>query len=278
MGKFFRVVAMVAAGSLLVCTGLLGTRAYAASSKLDGQVAGHVYIQDGAQLLVSNPNLFGSYSLGDEVPEEELYKPGDKISSGTVEVENQGNDRVHLYMYALATDVEQYTTQGLFKSAYYNVEELTVKSGELVEQIDLKITYNDSSGTGKVVYNGKMNGNDFGNGAMSGDSAIDLGIYEPGSSGTLVFDLSLPTDLSGVVITGGEQTISKGYANTIAMVDWVFTGRALPVSGGSDPTDYLPSPSTGEEFLPYVMGTVACGLSALLLFAAAVAKKREAEE
>ena len=291
MGKFFRVLSLAAASCLLVCTGFLGTRTYAASNKLNGQAGAHVYIQDGAQLLMSNPNLFGSYNLGDEVPEEELYMPGDHLSSGTIDIENHSNDRVHLYMYALATDIDQYTAQGLFKSSYYSTEDLTVKSGELVEQIDLKITYHDVSGKSSVVYNGKMNGNDFGNGAMSGDQAIDLGTYSPGASGQLVLDLSLPLDLEGEVTTGGGQTISVGYANTIAMVDWVFTGTVLtsstPTSPGGTPTSpeddppsggILPTPYTGEETLPYLLATVACGVSALFFLLAAFSRKKEEEE
>lgn len=106
---------------------------------------------------------------------------------------------------------------------------------------------------------------------------IYLGKLKPGESKTYKFTLKVPTSL------GNE------YSNSVAMIDWVFMAVADDPTTTTQPTDppptttttappvedIVPTPNTGEEAIPYLIGAVACALSGFGIFSAAFRRKRE---
>lgn len=279
--KFKKAVALTAAACLCISTGYLSASALSAKDRLNGRTSDFVYLQNGVHEFINTENFFGNYGYDEKATQ--IYVPGDTIS-GSVEVGNDYSDAVNIYLYAANASDDKYQAYAAAntENTDYTWQQLKAISGRLISQITLTVWYKPQSGTETVVYRGHMDGTS----GMNTVNAIDLGKYATGDRGTLRFELKIPKELNSVSFSADGVQLGRGYNGAVGMIDWVFTcsqneppvssepivtqpSQTTPTTGYVTPTDppkpHIPSPGTGDEAIPYIIGAVVCGVSALAI-------------
>lgn len=289
--KFKRAVALVAAGFLCVSTGYMSASALSAKDRLDGRTSDFVYLQNGVHEFINTENFFGNYGYDEKATQ--IYVPGDTIS-GSVEVGNDHTDKVNIYLYAANAGDDKYQAYAAANAdnTDYNWQQLKAISGELISQITLTVRYKPQGAAAEtVVYSGFMDGSN----GMNTVNAIDLGEYATGDRGTLSFELKIPKDLNSAAFTVNGTQLDRGYNGAVAMIDWVFTCSQIESPVSSEPTKTttttkyvtptdnpkpkpIPVPGTGEEAIPYIIGAVICGISALAIILVVFCNKKKDDE
>lgn len=285
---------MFAAGCLCISTGYFSASALSAKDRLNGRTSDFVYLQNGVHEFINTENFFGNYGYDEKATQ--IYVPGDTIT-GSVEVGNDHTDTVNIYLYAANAGDDKYQAYAAVNAdnTDYNWQQLKAISGKLISQITLTVRYKPQGAAAEtVVYSGLMDGSN----GMNTVNAIDLGEYATGDRGTLSFELKIPKeDLSSAAFTVNGTQLNRGYNGAVAMIDWVFTCSQIEPPVSSEPTTTttttttkyvtptdtpkpkpIPVPGTGEEAIPYIIGAVICGISALAIILVVFRGKKETDD
>lgn len=260
--KFKRAAALFVAGCLCISTGYLAASAAAVKDGYNGRSTEFVYLQNGVNEFLNTENFFGAKAYNEKATE--IYMPGATIT-GSADVSNENDSTVKLYLYAETTSLAKYEAYAKANNISDRTPaQLKSISEKLIGQINLKVDYTDNNGVKSTIYNGKMSGAKI-DSANSMLTQIALGEYKTGDEGKLEFRLDIPSNL------GNE------YNDAVAMIDWVFTCSEVETVSPSEPV-VPPSPGTGEEALPLVVGAVACALSAAAIIIVLFRNKKQEED
>lgn len=247
--KFKRAVALFAAGCLCISTGYFAASAAAVKDGYNGRSTEFVYLQNGVEEFLNTENFFGAKAYNEKATE--IYMPGATIT-GSADVSNENNSTVKIYLYAATTSLDKYEAYAKANNISDRTPaQLKSISEKLIKEIQLKVEYTDANGSKKTIYNGKMSGAKISTSSML--TQIDLGEYDKGDKGKLEFKLDIPSNL------GNE------YNDAVAMIDWVFTCTQIepPETPEEPPKEPpAPSPGTGEDAVPLIIGAAVCALSA----------------
>ena len=274
---FKKAVAVIAAACLAVSTGVFTASALSKADVKNGQVSDHLYLQNGADELVSfahTENFFGDFGYNEAA---NAVVPG-KTNDTTATIRNNSDTKVKLYLWAEDSSDNVYRA---YKTANPDIvgdktiETLKSESSDLMGQITLTVTYSrmveDDNGnkllSQVIIYEGNMTGNtdpDSGTTMRETDTskAIDLGTFEKGETGTLSISYEVP------------KTLTNAYADKTAIVDWVFYAEQIEtqILPGNPP-----SPGTGEAAIPFVIAAAACGLSAIAILVVTFRRRKQEE-
>ena len=278
---FKKAVAVIAAACLAVSTGVFTASALSKADVKNGQVSDHLYLQNGADELVSfahTENFFGDFGYNEAA---NPVVPG-YSNETTATIRNNSDTEVNLWLWAEDSPDAVYQA---FKTANptivgeKSIADLKSESNQLMNMITLTVTYDyedtDDDGNdiirSKTIYEGNMTGNKVKTTTMretgtDNDNAIFLGTYSPNEVGVLKIKYTVPKELTNV------------YANKTAIVDWVFTAKQVDakiLAPDNPPTP--PSPGTGEASIPFVIAATACGLSAIAIVAITFGRRKKEE-
>lgn len=279
---FKKAAAVIAAACLAVSTGFFTASALSNADRRNGYTADHLYLQNGANELVSfnnTENFFGDFGYKDTA---KPVLPGYSNDTEAI-IENKSDTKVKLYLWAADSPDSVYKAYKAANSGIVgnkSVSTLKSESADLMSKITLTVMYSrmveDDNGnkvlSKAIIYEGNMTGNkdpDSGTTMRETDvennKAIDLGTFEKGETGTLSISYTVPPELDNT------------YANKTALVDWVFYAEQVEtqILPGEPPSP--PSPGTGEAAIPFVIAAAACGLSAIAIVAITFGRRKKEE-
>lgn len=208
--------------------------------------------ENGQVVFTENAHEFVSLPTDDLFLNFKNVMPGDTVEQ-EIEIKNENNDKVNIYLYALQVD----------ESGYTSAEQKEI-ADELMKLMQIELTSIDKDGNSIVIYRGPLYGeSEDGTFNMhTNQNAISLGEYAKGDSSKIIAKLVIPPELD------------NRYANAVAKIKWVFTA-----SGEGEETPPPVPPVTGESMkLVYILGGVLAGSLLIVIILTLVSKKKKEDE